>query len=83
MKKIRVYELARELDTSSKDLINKLIELDINVNSHMSTLEKEEAELVKSILTDSVEEKKEKKDSITNEKDDKNIDKQNSKKEKL
>ncbi|NLV88066.1 MAG: translation initiation factor IF-2 [Tissierellia bacterium] len=82
MKKIRVYELARELDTSSKDLINKLIELDINVNSHMSTLEKEEAELVKSILTDSVEEKKEKKDSITNEKDDKNIDKQNSKKEK-
>ena len=52
MKKIRVYELARELETSSKDLIDKLIELDIKVNSHMSTLEGEEAELVKSLIID-------------------------------
>ena len=72
MKKIRVYELARELEISSKDLINKLLELDINVISHMSTLEKEEAELVKSILVDDGKPKKEKKDSISKEKVEKN-----------
>lgn len=63
MKKIRVYELARELETSSKDLINKLVELDINVNSHMSTLEQEEADLIKSIIVEEAEAKKGKKDS--------------------
>ncbi|MFA7533333.1 MAG: translation initiation factor IF-2 [Tissierellaceae bacterium] len=52
MKKIRIYELARELNTSSKDLINKLVNLGIDVNSHMSTLSNEDANLVKSILLD-------------------------------
>lgn len=63
MKKIRVYELARELETSSKDLINKLVELDINVNSHMSTLEEEEAELVKSLIIEDTQTKKSKKEN--------------------
>ncbi|NLY84749.1 MAG: translation initiation factor IF-2 [Tissierellia bacterium] len=73
MKKIRVYELARELETSSKDLINKLVELDINVNSHMSTLEKEEADLVKSIIIEDAKAKKSNKDSISKVREDKNI----------
>jgi len=55
MKKIRVYELARELEISSKELIDKLIALDIDVNSHMSTLENEESELIKSILLEEKE----------------------------
>lgn len=63
MKKIRVYELARELETSSKDLINKLVELDINVNSHMSTLEEEEAELIKSLIIEDTQTKKSKKEN--------------------
>lgn len=52
MKKIRIYELARELNISSKDLIKKLLDLGIDVNSHMSTLSNEDASLVKSILLD-------------------------------
>ena len=57
MKKIRIYELARELNISSKDLIDKLSDLGIGVNSHMSTLSDEDANLVKSILTDKDEKK--------------------------
>lgn len=59
MKKIRIYELARELDMDSKDLINEIQELDIDITSHMSTLEAEEAELIKSILLDEDKEKSE------------------------
>ncbi|WP_333657389.1 translation initiation factor IF-2, partial [Tissierella praeacuta] len=51
MKKIRIYELARELGISSKDLIEKISELDISVGNHMSTLENEEAEIIKSLLS--------------------------------
>lgn len=50
MKKIRVYELARELGISSKDLIEKITSLDISVSNHMSTLENEEAKIIKSLL---------------------------------
>jgi translation initiation factor IF-2 len=50
MKKVRVYELARELGISSKDLIEKIIDLEIPVGNHMSTLENEEADIIKSLL---------------------------------
>ena len=36
MGKVRVYELAKELNISSKDLIEKIEGLEISVNSHMS-----------------------------------------------
>ncbi|QSZ28255.1 translation initiation factor IF-2 [Aceticella autotrophica] len=52
MSKTRVYELARELNLSSKDLILKLNELGIKVKNHMSTLEDEEVNLIIEILTD-------------------------------
>ncbi len=55
MKKIRIYELARELGISSKDLIEKISELDINVGNHMSTLENEEAEIIRSLLSNDEE----------------------------
>lgn len=51
MKKIRIYELARELGMESKELIDQIQELDIDITSHMSTLESEEAELIKSIIS--------------------------------
>ncbi|MDD4264361.1 MAG: translation initiation factor IF-2 [Firmicutes bacterium] len=39
MSKIRVYELAKKLSVSSKDLIDYLKELDVEISSHMSTLD--------------------------------------------
>ncbi|MFW6035798.1 MAG: translation initiation factor IF-2 [Halothermotrichaceae bacterium] len=47
MGKIRVYKLAKELDIESKELINILHDLDIDVSSHMSTVTDETAELIK------------------------------------
>ncbi|MBU5314269.1 translation initiation factor IF-2 [Tissierella carlieri] len=56
MKKIRVYELARELGISSKDLIEKIVSLDITVSNHMSALEDEDARIIKSLLSEEEEE---------------------------
>ncbi len=50
MSKMRVYQLAKELNIGSKELIGKLQELGVSVNSHMSTLEKEDAALVIELL---------------------------------
>lgn len=47
MAKIRVYNLAHELDMDSKEVIEILNDLDIEVSSHMSTITDETAELVK------------------------------------
>lgn len=57
MKKIRVYELAKDLEISSKKLMEKMKELGMEVNSHMSTLENEDAKLITSLLNE--DEKKE------------------------
>lgn len=54
MSKIRVYELAKELGVSSKDLIGLLMEeFSIEVKNHMSVIEDEDAELIKELLSDS------------------------------
>ena len=42
LEKARIYELAKELNTTSKRLIEKLAEIDINVKNHMSLLEPHE-----------------------------------------
>jgi len=39
MSKLRVYEYAKELGISSKQMINLLTKLNLSVNNHMSTLE--------------------------------------------
>ncbi|WZL70266.1 translation initiation factor IF-2 [Defluviitalea saccharophila] len=46
MSKIRVYEIAKQLNISSKELIKKLKEFGVEVHSHMSTLEDDEAQLI-------------------------------------
>lgn len=51
MSKVRVYELAKELGTTSKKLIEVMESMDISVNNHMSTLSDDEAKKVMSILT--------------------------------
>ena len=51
MSKIRVYELAKELNISSKKLIELLMdEFNIEVKNHMSVIEDEDAELIKELL---------------------------------
>ena len=52
MSKTRVYKLAQDLGLSSKDLIEKLEELDIQVANHMSSISAEEAELIIELLTE-------------------------------
>ncbi len=50
MAKIRVYELARELNTTNKELIERLRELDYDVKSHMSAFDEEELDTIKKRL---------------------------------
>lgn len=51
MSKIRVYELAKELDIESKELLTKIKRMGIEVKSHMSGLEDEDAERVRDFYT--------------------------------
>lgn len=52
MSKIRVYELAKELGISSKELITMLMEqFSVEVKNHMSVIENEDAELIKELLS--------------------------------
>lgn len=54
MSKIRVYELAKELKVSSKELIRILMEeFSVEVKNHMSVIEDEDAELIKELLSGS------------------------------
>lgn len=46
MSKIRVYEIAKQLNISSKELIKILADFGIEVHSHMSSLDDEEAQLI-------------------------------------
>ena len=48
MAKVKVYELAKELNIGSKEIINFLSEKSIKVTSHMNNLEDSSIELVKS-----------------------------------
>lgn len=47
MKKIRIYELAKELDLESKVLVEFLTDLGADVSSHMSTIESDIAEMLR------------------------------------
>lgn len=50
MGRIKVHELAKELNMTSKELMDKLIKLNYNVKSHLSTLEEDEVEKIKKQL---------------------------------
>jgi translation initiation factor IF-2 len=60
LSKIRVYELAKELEISSKELIELLMnEFSVDVKNHMSVIEDEDAELIKELIgeTDAAKDK--------------------------
>ena len=87
MTKVRVYELAKDLNISSKELMEKIESLDIIVNSHMSSIGSEEAELIKELLIEPnkekiVEAEKEFKEDIVDEVVKVKVSKKNSKKKK-
>ena len=50
MGKIRVYELARELNIKNKDLLEQLGKMSINVSNHMSSLDDKTVARVKANL---------------------------------
>ena len=51
MAKLRVYELAKELDMPNKDLVEKIDSLGIQIKGHMSSLDEEEVQLVRDTVT--------------------------------
>jgi len=63
MAKIRLYELARDLNMTNKMLLDKVKEMDVDVKSHMSSLDDETVKLIKKNLlgkkdVDEIEEKR-------------------------
>ncbi|AZO95540.1 translation initiation factor IF-2 [Halocella sp. SP3-1] len=67
MGKIRVYKLAKELALSSKELIEILQDLGVDVSSHMSTIEDDTAKTVRDMFVEK-ESGSEKKSEIIDEK---------------
>ena len=58
MGKIKLYELAKDLDLTSKELLEKAVEMGIAVKSHLSSLEDEDVEKLKKNLNKKVTPKK-------------------------
>jgi len=52
MSKIRVYELAKMLGMSNKELMKMLADLGIEVKTHMSSIDSETAQIVEEALGD-------------------------------
>ncbi len=61
MAKMRVHELAKEIEKQSKEIINFLFGKGIEVKNHMATLEEDQVEMVRKELASVSKEEKEKK----------------------
>ena len=59
MSKLRVYELAQELNKTNKEVLDYLKEKKIEVKSHMSTLEEKEEKMVREAFSGKKEDKSE------------------------
>ncbi|MBW1982251.1 MAG: translation initiation factor IF-2 [Deltaproteobacteria bacterium] len=51
MARLRIYELARELEMNNKDLVSHIRDLGIQVKGHMSSLDEEQAQLVRDTVS--------------------------------
>lgn len=65
--KVRIYDLARKLKKSNKELIAVLQQLDIPVKSHSSSIDEETAKIVENILNEASESKSQEKKQHGNE----------------
>ena len=59
--KIRIYDLARKLNKSNKELIAVLQQLDVPVKSHSSSIDEETAQIVENIINEASEAKSQEK----------------------
>lgn len=62
--KIRVYELAKELEIASKELMDIMEDMGLEVSSHMATIENEEAETIKELILGEDEDNRHMKNNI-------------------
>lgn len=65
MSKKRLYELAKELGLSSKELINKAREANININNHMSNIESDEEKAIRELFIKKTDKKTDNKVNVT------------------
>ena len=59
MPKLRIYEIAQEINKTNKEVLDFLKEKNIEVKSHMSTLEEREEKMVRDAFSDKKEDKAE------------------------
>ena len=62
MAKIKIHEIAKKIGLTSKEIIEKANELGINVKSHLSSIEEEQAEKIEKSFANKKESKKNDKD---------------------
>ena len=60
MSKIRVYELSKQININSKDIIEKLKEMGVEVSSHMSAIEDKDAKAIENFFVKPAPKKEEK-----------------------
>lgn len=65
MSKKRLYELAKELGLSSKELINKAREANINIINHMSNIESDEEKAIRELFIKKTDKKTDSKVNVT------------------
>ena len=58
--KIKIYEIAKKLNLTSKEVLEVAQELDIDVKSHLSGIEEEEAKKIEERLSGNKSKKQEK-----------------------
>ena len=81
MSKIRIYELAKQIEKDSMEIITKLKEFGVEVKSHMSSISEEDANRVKEAFAGNKNhDNKSVKEKKSDKKEDKKIEKPEDKK---
>ncbi len=70
--KIKLYDIAKELNLTSKEVLEIAKKLNINVKSHLSSVEEDEAQKIKESIKKSQNKKEEKKSNVEKAKIEKN-----------
>ena len=60
MGKVKIHELAKELNKTSKEVLEKAQKLQIEAKSHLSSIDEKEAEKIKNVFSTATSPKKEK-----------------------
>ena len=70
--KIKLYDIAKELNLTSKEVLEIAKKLNINVKSHLSSVEEDEAQKIKESIKNSKNKKEDKKPNVEKTKTEKN-----------